>query len=86
MEEATWHSGITECEVMSKAGQAVAARAMSCSSPGARILLLAGKGHNAMMRASRKVTCANERFSCSIWSIPQNSLAICARNWSTRPH
>ena len=45
-EESTWQKSITESEVMGKAGQAVATLALSATESGARILLLAGKGHN----------------------------------------
>ncbi len=45
-EESTWQSGISQSEVMSKASRAVAALALAGTETGARILLLAGKGHN----------------------------------------
>jgi NAD(P)H-hydrate epimerase len=45
-EKATWASGQTEDAVMRRAGQAVAACAQAITSPGDRVLVLAGKGHN----------------------------------------
>src|SRR5436190_15156226 len=45
-EKATWASGQTEDAVMRQAGQAVAQHAQTLTSPGERILVLAGKGHN----------------------------------------
>src|SRR3954469_22170903 len=45
-EKATWASGQTEEAVMRRAGQAVAQHAQALTSPGERILVLAGKGHN----------------------------------------
>jgi len=45
-EKATWASGQTEDAVTRQAGQAVAQHAQTLTSPGERILVLAGKGHN----------------------------------------
>lgn len=45
-EKATWASGQTEDAVMRRAGQAVAEFAQRLTSPGDRVLVLAGKGHN----------------------------------------
>src|SRR5437773_1415321 len=45
-EKATWASGQTEDAVMRRAGQAVAQHAQAITSPGDRVLVLAGKGHN----------------------------------------
>jgi ADP-dependent NAD(P)H-hydrate dehydratase / NAD(P)H-hydrate epimerase len=45
-ETATWSAGITEPEVIDRAGQAVAAVARRLTQPGNRIVVVAGKGHN----------------------------------------
>src|SRR5687768_2775673 len=45
-EKATWASGQTEDAVMRRAGQAVADHAQRLTSPGDRVFVLAGKGHN----------------------------------------
>ena len=45
-EKATWATGQTEKEVIARVGQIVAERALRPTSPGDRIFILAGKGHN----------------------------------------
>jgi hydroxyethylthiazole kinase-like uncharacterized protein yjeF len=45
-EQATWATGQTESNVIQRVGKIVAARAVSLTRPGDRVLLLAGKGHN----------------------------------------
>jgi NAD(P)H-hydrate repair Nnr-like enzyme with NAD(P)H-hydrate epimerase domain len=45
-EKSTWASGVTEEEVIRRAGQAVAHRASLMTRPGDLVLLLAGRGHN----------------------------------------
>jgi ADP-dependent NAD(P)H-hydrate dehydratase / NAD(P)H-hydrate epimerase len=45
-EKATWASGQTEAEVIRRVGSCVARCALELTQPGARLLLLAGKGHN----------------------------------------
>jgi hydroxyethylthiazole kinase-like uncharacterized protein yjeF len=45
-EKASWASGQTEDAVMRRAGQAVADHAQRLTSPGDRVFVLAGKGHN----------------------------------------
>ena len=45
-EKATWETGQTETEVITRVGKAVAARALQLTSPGETIIILAGKGHN----------------------------------------
>jgi len=45
-ENATWQTGQTEAAVIQLVGQAVAQRALELTTPGQRVVLLAGKGHN----------------------------------------
>jgi NAD(P)H-hydrate epimerase len=45
-EKATWASGKTEDEVISRVGEIVKRRALELTRPGDLILILAGKGHN----------------------------------------
>lgn len=45
-ERLTWASGKTEQDVITEVGRVLARRALELTRPGARILVLAGKGHN----------------------------------------
>lgn len=45
-ERLTWASGKTEQDVIAEVGRVLARRALELTGPGARILVLAGKGHN----------------------------------------
>ncbi len=45
-EKASWAAGRSQTEVIGRAGQAVAARALRLTFPEERILILAGQGHN----------------------------------------
>lgn len=45
-EQGSWAAGRSQTEVIGRAGQAVAARALQLTAPEDRILVLAGKGHN----------------------------------------
>ncbi len=45
-EQATWQSGVSEQSVIARVGELVATRAFQLTAPGARLLALAGKGHN----------------------------------------
>ncbi len=45
-EQASWAAGRTQSQVIGRAGESVARRAQKMTRPGARVLVLAGKGHN----------------------------------------
>lgn len=45
-EQASWTAGKSEADVIRQVGQCVAQRALGLAASGARILILAGKGHN----------------------------------------
>jgi ADP-dependent NAD(P)H-hydrate dehydratase / NAD(P)H-hydrate epimerase len=45
-EQATWATGQSEDAVIARVGEIVARRALDMTRPGARVLILAGKGHN----------------------------------------
>lgn len=82
-EAATWATGKTESEVISRVGLAIASHCLELTRSGERILILAGKGHNGDdARAAlphltaRDVTCLNVTDPTSQLSELKTALAL----------
>jgi len=84
-EKATWASGQTEAEVIRRVGRVVAARALSMTSPGAAILILAGKGHNGDDARLTREHLPDRRVEFLEVSNPAQELSNLEEQLSSRP-
>jgi ADP-dependent NAD(P)H-hydrate dehydratase / NAD(P)H-hydrate epimerase len=84
-EAASWRSGLTETEVIQKAAMAVAqwARQMTC--PGARVLVLAGKGNNGADARLAGAFLPDRRVDILNVTDPESSLPTLDSLLSSRP-
>lgn len=84
-ESATWKTGQSEEAVIQLVGQAVARRALELTRPGARILILAGKGHNGDDARAAAAHLASREVAVLEITTPGADLEVLQKQFSLKP-
>ncbi len=84
-EQATWAAGQTETEVIRRVGKVLAQRALQLTSPGSRILLLAGKGHNGDDARAAREHLSDRQVELLDVSAPEKDLLALETALARRP-